>query len=178
MHTPVQISHSQNQHILTIAHVNICSLRNKVHYIHRLVHDHEIHILSVNETHLDSTVSDFSLNVPGYTLYRRDRDLHGGGVCIYVHSQLHAITVPTTSNELECLFVQVRIPTKPNRTDIVVGSVYRPPSSHVDFWEKLSDSLEKATSRCKQVLVFGDLNVNVLKPCNSPQYQSSAKPVF
>ena len=41
---------------------------------------------SVNETWLDSTISDQEVCIDGYTLVRCDRSRHGGGVALYIRS--------------------------------------------------------------------------------------------
>ena len=47
---------------------------------------HNIDILAVNETKLDSSISSSEIHIPGYDVVRRDRPCngrHGGGVCIF-----------------------------------------------------------------------------------------------
>jgi len=117
-------------------------MRNKIHEINKILHDHQTHILSVNETWLDSTVSNSYLDAPGYAIYRKDRDLRGGGVCVYVH-------------------------TKPKPKEMVVCSVYRPPNSGVSFWDNVSQDIESVTGGHDHLLVFGDFNTNVLQPVGS-----------
>ncbi len=71
---------------LVLAHLNICSLRNKVHEITRICSSDNIHVLALSETHLDDTYDDSELAVEGYSLFRRDRDKYGGGVAFYVQA--------------------------------------------------------------------------------------------
>lgn len=73
---------------LVLAHLNICSLRNKVHEITRICSLNNIHILALSETHLDNTFDFSELAVAGYRLYRRDRDRYGGGVAFYVQKHI------------------------------------------------------------------------------------------
>ena len=49
-----------------------------------------IHLLAVSETHLDGTFSDAAVGIQGYSVYRRDRNAHGGGVAMYVQNQIPA----------------------------------------------------------------------------------------
>ena len=60
---------------LKIAHVNICSLRNKVQDIDNLLTTDKIHILAISETHLDNTFDDATVEIQGYSIYRKDRDI-------------------------------------------------------------------------------------------------------
>ena len=48
--------------------------------------------LAINETKLDSTIKDNEIHLPGYDVVRKDREnngRHGGGVCIYVRSNIN-----------------------------------------------------------------------------------------
>ncbi len=75
---------------LLFAHLNICSLRYKIHEICGLVESNDIHVLAITEMHLDSSFEDSEDAVHGYNLFRRDRNKHGGGVAIYVQNHIPA----------------------------------------------------------------------------------------
>lgn len=51
---------------LKIAHINICSIRNKIPEITEILKRDQLHILAISETHLDSTFEDSVLNIQGY----------------------------------------------------------------------------------------------------------------
>ena len=143
-----------------IAHVNICSLRNKVHEIHKLIYANAIHILCITETHLDQSVSNCSLNIPNYSLYRRDSNLHGGGACIYASSQFRVTPVLSKGFQVECITINVHLPTKPT-SSIAISCVYRPPSSGVAFWDQLRSELDEVLQSTQHILL-GDFNTDVL----------------
>ena len=69
------------------AQVNVCSLPNKIHEVFNLVNINNIHILALTETHLDASVNDGQMNIPGYTT-RRDRDRIGGDVALYIQNHI------------------------------------------------------------------------------------------
>ena len=73
---------------LLLAHLNVCSLRNKVHELCSLVESNNIHILAISETHLESSLDDSEVAIHGYNLFRRDRDKNGGGVAIYLKNHI------------------------------------------------------------------------------------------
>ena len=150
--------------------MNVCSLRNKIHEIHQILFTHKIHILSVNETWLDSSVADSIISVPGYSLYRKDRNLHGGGVCFYVHSDLKVKQHYQINSSLEAVALQVQLTAASrHQPSLVICSVYRPPSSPVTFWNTLSNELDREFEKNEHILILGDFNVDVLQPA-SPQY--------
>jgi exonuclease III len=70
---------------LTIAHLNIRSLKKRDHYIQvkNLVTESDFDIITISETWLNiSLVHDSEIAILGYTLQRHDRqDKLGGGVC-------------------------------------------------------------------------------------------------
>jgi hypothetical protein len=68
-----------------IAHINICSLRNKVHKIDTLLTSENINILSISETHLDNPFDDPVKAIHGYSIYRKDMNANGESVAT-VHS--------------------------------------------------------------------------------------------
>ena len=74
---------------VTIAHLNIQSLKNRDHYIlaKDLVLKHKLDIFTISESWLDDTVTDLEVQFPGYTLFRLDRSQrNGGGVCAFINS--------------------------------------------------------------------------------------------
>jgi hypothetical protein len=73
---------------LILAHLNICSLRNKVHEMATICSSSNIHVVALTETHLDTTFNDSELCVKRYRLYRRDRDRYGGGVAFYFQEHI------------------------------------------------------------------------------------------
>ena len=70
-----------------LAHINICSLRNKIIEVAELLSP-GIHLLAVSETHLDETFNDEVLGIQGYNIFRRDRNVNGGGVAVYVQNHI------------------------------------------------------------------------------------------
>lgn len=67
---------------LKVAHINRCSLRNKLIDITNIFSQGNIHILAISETHLDSTFDNSAVSIHGYSIYRKDRYQYGGGVTI------------------------------------------------------------------------------------------------
>ena len=91
---------SVNQSILTLrktrgfklASLNVGSLNKHIDEVKVLLFDISIDVLAINETRLDSTISDNEMHVPGYEIVRRDRNVNGrtgGGVCFYVRCNIN-----------------------------------------------------------------------------------------
>lgn len=73
---------------LKLGHLNIRSLRNKIIDISNILLEGHLHILGITETHLDSTFGDSLLHIQGYSIYRKDRNVRGGGVAIYIQEHI------------------------------------------------------------------------------------------
>lgn len=59
--------------------LNIVSLPKHLDEIRLLMYDKKIDVLALNETRLDSTISDELVSVDGYDILRADRTRKGGG---------------------------------------------------------------------------------------------------
>jgi len=155
---------------IIIGHINICSLRNKVHVITKLITTYNIDILAVSETWLDNSVSDGEVDIPTTTLYRKDRPCpsqcscklasspcrKGGGVCLYVRSCLPVTRLDKFSHpDLELLWVRYEA-SRGRR--IIVGCLYRPPSQLTAYWEVLAEAID--TIDTEEAILMGDLNVD------------------
>ena len=81
---PTQIS-TPNQNSLNILYTNCRSLFPKVDELRCLTSQQLPHIICLCETWLDDTILDGELFIPSFSLVRRDRSRHGGGIAIFVH---------------------------------------------------------------------------------------------
>lgn len=82
---------------LKIIHFNAQSMnpRNaKFTEIYNLLISSEVDIICISETWLGAHISDSSVTIPGFTIYRCDR-LHrvGGGVAIYISDKIKSSLV-------------------------------------------------------------------------------------
>jgi hypothetical protein len=61
-----------------MAMLNIASLLKHRDEITLLLHDKKLDVLALNETRLDSSISDDLMNIEGYDILRSDRNKNGG----------------------------------------------------------------------------------------------------
>ena len=88
-----------------------------------------------------------------------------GGVAILHRSSLSTeqLTVPSAGSALETVWVQLA-----GRRQIIVGSIYRPPSGPVaPVIDDLHDQLVYAISKKKPVYILGDTNFDVKQPAKA-----------
>ena len=94
----------------------------------------------------------------------------GGGVALYVPTHLH-YTVLNELNKMsqtvESVFIEI---TLPKRKNVVIGVIYRPPSSdHNMFLQEMQQLLLNPILQNKNCFFMGDFNVDLLK-CNEETF--------
>lgn len=145
--------------------VNCRSLKNKIDEFTILLETVKAQIVMGTESWLDDTVLDVEIFPPGFTVYRKDRNRHGGGVFLLISSSLASEEV-VFDNETESVWCRVQFPQGNN---IVFGSFYRPPDHNNESLIQLSDILSQI-SHC--VILGGDFNLPDMKwdsDCVAPQ---------
>ena len=96
--------------------------------------DVKFNILGFTETRLDADLNNL-YQLPGYNLFTKCRDRHGGGVAMYISTDLYS----TISDEfcrlesfIECLSVECTI----SHRRYLFMCIYRPPRGNVrDFFK-------------------------------------------
>ena len=136
-----------------MAHINVCSLRNKVDEIRCLQKQCKFEILAITETHLHSSVSDAVLNIEGMKFLRLDRKSSKGGGCILFYSE-HLRAVHRKDlfvDGLEAIWLQVRFPS----CSVLFSVMYRPPNDRT-FFDLIMSPLEKAWLKTSNIILLGE----------------------
>ena len=77
---------------LVIACLNVNSLMAHIDELRVFMQDSKIDVLAINESKLDSSISDHEVYIPGFEIIRKDRMVNGrkgGGVCLYLRCNLN-----------------------------------------------------------------------------------------
>ena len=144
---------------LHFVHLNCNSLLNKIDEIRQFVTDFKPHVICFSETKIDSSVSNSEVSIDGYSVIRRDRNRHGGGVACFVNNSIHFNERNDFVGDFEHIFIDILLP---KTTPILLGVVYRPPNT-LNFDELLSNSILNASSFDNQeVYILGDTNYNLI----------------
>ena len=77
--------HSKGLHFLLI---NTRSLLPKLDELRHIAIKSKASVIGITETWLTDSVPDSEVQIPGYSLQRRDRNRNGGGVCVYINSNI------------------------------------------------------------------------------------------
>ena len=155
---------------VNIAHLNIDSLSSKVDQLSHFMYSNEVHIMAVCETKLDEHISDDVISVNNYSIYRNDRNTHGGGVALYVNDvniTEHKLREDLMQHSLELLAIEIKLSmAKP----IIIIVWYRPPkscSNQIDIFESVLQEIELEN---KDIVILGDVNCDLL--LDTPDYQT------
>uniref|UniRef100_A0A914QY88 Endonuclease/exonuclease/phosphatase domain-containing protein n=1 Tax=Panagrolaimus davidi TaxID=227884 RepID=A0A914QY88_9BILA len=87
-------------------------------------HETKIDVILVQETKLDNTIANSTLEIPGYNLYRRDRNSSGGGLATYVRKD---ITITVMGLTISPLFEALSLYIIVGDATVTVTNTYRPP---------------------------------------------------
>ena len=135
---------------------NARSLFPKLDELKLLCVNHSPDIVCITETWLSHDILDSELNLSGYTLFRLDRNRHSGGVAIFVKPSFSPSFVSIPSNNLEFLFISVKL----RNRFLYIGTFYRPPSSPHDISLLSSILSNLCYSILSNLFLIGDFNVH------------------
>ena len=94
-----------------------------------------------------------------YNIFRKERNLHGGGVTLFIDKDIPHMSLSELENDLESVWVKVFA----SKTSHYVASLYRPPSGSSEDFQLFRDQFDQIRNKHKgnklpSVHVLGDLN--------------------
>ena len=107
---------------LKLIGMNINSIRGKKLELLAFLDFHQPHVVAIQETKIDSSIATSELfpeTCPD-TVYRKDRNIHGGGVILLVHKDISHMPITELENYFESCWVKVFA----NKTSHFVASWY------------------------------------------------------
>ena len=121
-------------------------------------------ILCISETWLSDCIPDEQYSLPGYRLFRKDRDLSlyedgifqnkaRGGVLAYVKEDLNPTEHDKLSTNIELLWIKI---TPSINTELLVGVCYRPELAGTRYVDLLCDAIHEIDTQ--DVILMGDFN--------------------
>ena len=141
-----------------IAALNIASLYKHIDQLRIYMSAKSVDILAINETRLDCTISNGQINIPGYVIERKERNRSGGGVALYIRTQLIINASKHQEDDLEFLCIQV---SKPKIKPFLVGTWYRPPGSTIETIARFESTPRERESYNLEVNIIGDVNCDI-----------------
>ena len=154
---------------LRIASLNVHSLVAKFDEVRDLLFSHKLDILCLNETLLDETVLDKEICIIGYSLIRKDRTGHGGGVAIYFCDYIK-LSVCNDLNNVDLELIWCRI-SPPYHSSFLLCCFYRSPSLPIKTtMECFLDNVSLASSTKQEIIIIGDLNIDCYSKNDKSNY--------
>lgn len=142
------MTHSWN--IFVILNINFQSIKKKPKKnpeLLNIIDSYNPNIIIGTETWLTESVQSSEIFPSSYNVYRKDRrDAVGGGVLIAVKTDIISERINIES-DTESVYASVTLE-KGNR--LIIGALYRPPSSSADHMERLWTSLESITAKYRK----------------------------
>lgn len=150
-----------------IGHLNINSYQNKFEEMKEIVLKLRIQVMMISETAIDSSYPDSQFAIPGYMIYRSDRNKGVGGILVYVSSRVicKRVKVPRCYKTIESLVLEIRL----KRGSVIVAGLYRPQKPLVSnyqqqFEEDINHLCYWVSLQRQAVVMLGDLNLDRLRP--------------
>ena len=153
----------------SILHSNIRSFYANINELLDTLREcnHDFSIICLSETWL----GDSNCHSATITQYNHEFRIRsgktGGGVSIYIQNHLKYTARSDLSeldNCIESIYVEIDKSSVGSDRNIVVGSIYRPPSSSiVEFTECLKSTMAKLSKENKYIYLTGDFNINLLE---------------
>ena len=141
--------------------MNINSIRGKKLELLAFLDFHQPHVVAIQETKIDSSIATSELfpETCPYSVYRKDRNIHGGGVMLLVHKDISHMPITELENDSESIWVKVFA----NKTSHFVASWYRPPGSTSEEFQLFREQLDYIRTHHKGIKlpsahVLGDFN--------------------
>ena len=141
--------------------MNINNIRCKKLELLAFLDFHQSHVVAIQETKIDSSIATSELlpETCPYSVYRKDWNIHGGGLMLLVHKDISHMPITELENDSESIWVKVFA----NKTSHFVASWYRPPGSISEEFQLFREQLDYIRTHHKgkklpSVHVLGDFN--------------------
>ena len=118
---------------LKFCSINIDGIRGKILELLAFLDAHQLHVVVIQETKIDSiiTTSELFPETCMYSVYRKDRNTHGGGVMPLIHRDISHMPVMELENNSESVWVIIFA----NQSSHYVTSWYRQPNGTVEDFQ-------------------------------------------
>ena len=153
-----KMSHGSN---LSVLYFNARSIKNKLEEFHARVYLENPDIIAITESWLDDSFNAGEVFPSEYSVFRNDRNTHGGGVALGIKCYLNPVLRPEfLSSNIEIVWAELTT----TRGKCLFGVYYRPPSQNKNGLEILDENLCKiqASNRSYEVYTLvGDFNIHI-----------------
>lgn len=130
------------------------------------INDNRIDIISVEETWLNTTVNNKSVDIEGYKICRSDRNLRrakkkkGGGVCMYVRNDLKFNVVERKSISKYTLIDYIIMEVIFDKYKFLFCNFYRHCDNPDNDTNEIFERVIEISQKYENVIICGDFNAN------------------
>ncbi len=136
---------------LKIANLNVNSLLKHIDEIRILLSDNPLDILAINESKIDSLISDSELYINNYSIVRFDRNRFGGGVALHIKNIIpYSERKDLVPDKLEMVCIEI---TRQHSRPLLISTWYRPPNSELDIFNNFELFLFKCDMENKELIL-------------------------
>jgi len=155
------------------AHLNVRSLKCREHFVlvKEAILENKFDIFTISETWLNSSVTDLEIGIPGYVIYRIDRQAKNGGrACAYISRNysmeyLSNISLITASG-FHQLWLKIHIR---NMKSFIVCTTYRALNTPLSYFDSdLTENFIYTLLFNVPIYLLGDFNCK-LENSNNPE---------
>ena len=146
-----------------LLYLNVRSVLSKLDKLIALCSVYNYHVVCIVESWLSGDVSNSELYIPGYEIFRRDRDRHGGGILIFVKSDLCPSPITYSSRCFSTNLEFFQLTVEFYKSKFCIAVFYRPPSSDVDYFDTFCNIVENLDIvNFSNFILVGDFNIDYL----------------
>ena len=153
----VECDNRTEKHVLTCLYLNARSLINKLDIFAATVETLHPDVIGVTESWATDKIYDAELQLPEYTMFRKDRAANkGGGVLLYVKTDLAPVEFTTSTSFPEHVWCKLM---DKNKNELVIGVCYRSGNTEIfteGSHQLLRDLIQEMAH--KHMLLMGDYN--------------------
>ncbi len=165
---------SDNPKSLIIGHVNINSLKKEgkapITYFKDILTRNLLDVLCISESKLDNSISKKDLDCgPSFKCHRKDKESTSGGLCMWIRSdipqqRMNHLEFDSVDEHIESMIFELTIK---KESWYIILTYKNPNVSSVRFINKLSKLYENVISKAKEIILLGDLNIDMTLPENA-----------
>lgn len=147
---------------LICGHLNVRSLVRHFNAVTEIVHEMKFHLFLISESWLTKDIENNLVSIAGYNFVRCDRSGRGGGVAMYIRSDIpYKLLICDRRNEQ--LWIRICLSGK----NVAVGVVYRSQAvCYRDFLDSFENILTSILPTVDEIVCMGDFNINLLDTNN------------
>lgn len=150
-----------NQLEFKCMYCNIRSLpaNNKIDELKLAVQEEKYEMVAITETWLHQQIENAEINIPGYKIYRKDRNgehkERGGGLILYVKENLKTKLIEDSDDkQTEALWITIE---DNKQTNIQIGLFYKRPLATQQEKDSIFKSLRRHSTN-NNCIILGDFN--------------------